>query len=132
MPWSRLRPAKSSDAKRLRRYSTLDAALPQSNEELAPATMQMTQPRRSEQSPSPLRQSLEPSQVQSSANAETIPQTSAFESNKTNPRFSMLAKRHVSDPQISKTARDQAHRNAPPLPPGKFLVRDLEFARSGH
>lgn len=120
MPWSRLRHVKSSDAKRLRRYSTLDAALPQSSEEFGAATMQMTQPRRSEQSPSPLRPSFEPSQAQRSANAETLPQASPLESNKTNPRFSMLAKRHVSDPQISKTARDQAYRNAPPLPPGKF------------
>ncbi|MDI1488817.1 MAG: hypothetical protein OHK93_008093, partial [Ramalina farinacea] len=117
MPWSRLRPVKSSDAKRLRRYSTLDAALPQSNEEFGTATMPMTQPRRSEQSPSSLRPSFEPPQAQRSANADTPPRASPLESNKTNPRFSMLAKRHVSDPQISKTARDQAHRNAPPLPP---------------
>ena len=65
--------------------------------------------------PSPLRNSFEPSDGEESAQSRTL-----RDQPPKRHRFSMLQYRHKSDPQISKTARDQAAIATPPIPTGKL------------
>ena len=67
-------------------------------------------------SPSPLRNSFEPSAVRDITSSPEILHASAgLESAQRRPRFSILKNRHASDPTISRTAKDQA----PPVPNGE-------------
>ena len=132
MPWGRPRTIKQEEMKSLRRHSTIDPTSLdrddgyRSNHEaghLGPNNQDTVK------SPSPLRKSFEPS---------TEPEAKAVPLRMQNPdiqdqgpnrqRFSMLRFRHASDPQMSKTARDQAETNRPPLPAGMHGISGPSMA----
>ena len=78
-------------------------------------------------SPSPLRNSFEPPADEHATPSTDRPKTpSAQEPPPNRQRFSMLRFRHASDPQISKTARDQLFGVIPPMPAGKPLSGILD------
>ena len=72
--------------------------------------------------PSPLRQSFEPS---ATADEPLVGPTEQLDEELVPPRrhrFSMLKYRHASDPQISKTARDQKSPYLPPMPNAPAII----------
>ncbi|KAG8531593.1 uncharacterized protein KY384_003223 [Bacidia gigantensis] len=116
MTWSRLRPGKVDESKRTRRHSILDAIPQQADDAGQKPNLRKPEPQPDRGSASPLRQSI----VQSSEQAvdplsNNLPSSINLEP-PPRQRFSFLAKRHVSDPQLSRTARDQACAVSPPLP----------------
>jgi len=123
MPWSRLWANKTQDPKllRVRRHSTIDPT--PSKPETAEDTENIQQeqaPVHSHNAPSPLRKSFEPDSVDNdNPTTEKAVVAAAQGPPQHRQRFSMLAKRHVSDPQISKTARVQRASDVPPMPSGE-------------
>ncbi|KAL9131532.1 MAG: hypothetical protein Q9217_000546 [Psora testacea] len=123
MPWTRLRPAQAKDVRRMRRHSTIDPTVLQEHDALGTSRLQRSSPQLAIISPSPLRNSFEPQAIEYPIDGRNSPQTpAAQEPPPRRQRFSMLAKRHVSDPQISKTARHQADTPVPPLPAAPSVI----------
>lgn len=127
MPWSRLRTNGSGESENPRRHSTID---PPSHEEqngqhgcvdashLSPENPEPIK------APSPLRNSFEPPAGEEITISTPRPQSPVLQDRPPKRhRFSMLQYRHKSDPQLSKTARDQAIIATPPMPVGKDQVR---------
>lgn len=125
MPWSRLRTHKAGDMGSLHRHSTVDPTMSdQEGEQMNPndANHLGHNHHEADKSPSPLRNSFEPPAYQHatlSTEKSNSPNTQDHPPNR--QRFSMLRFRHASDPQISKTARDQSLGVIPPMPAGKPL-----------
>ena len=154
MPWSRLRTTRSGDTTAdLRRHSIIDPLLYQKTDEqnrnnnalrLGHDTLE------SVKTPSPLRNSFEPSAVEQATSSTERAQTPILlEQPQKRQRFSILKYRHASDPQvdlsfslsytislparcggwanwiavyqISKTARDHELAPVPPMPAGKIM-----------
>lgn len=134
MPWSRLQTNGPGDMSSLRRHSTIDPttfdlqseqlALNDANH-LGHDTADIVK------SPSPLRNSFEPPQDARATPSTETPRSPALQEQPPNrQRFSMLRFRHASDPQISKTARDQSIAPRPPMPVGKLQSGLFVPARS--
>jgi len=126
MPWSRLRTNRSGDPRGLHRHSTIDPpSFDEPNDQHGPPDAGHLAPENLESimAPSPLRNSFEPQAGEDATPFISRPQTPALQDQppKRN-RFSMLQYRHKSDPQISKTARNQAITAAPPMPAGKATI----------
>lgn len=125
MPWSRLRTNKIGDTRSLRRHSTIDPAV--SDQESKKTNLNDADHLGHEnhepvKTPSPLRNSFEPPADEHSTLSTDRPKTPDTQEPPPNrQRFSMLRFRHASDPQISKTARDQSLGIIPPMPAGKPL-----------
>ncbi len=122
MPWSRLRTNRPGDTRSLRRHSTIDPAMSgQKSEQLNPDDSNHLSPDNHEavKSPSPLRKSFEPHADEHAAHSKDRPETPNAQEPPNRQRFSMLRFRHASDPQISKTARDQSLGTIPPMPAGE-------------
>ena len=123
MPWSRTLVKGSVEMGRFRPQGSLDRALHnQTDEEALPPVADRLAPNATDSmnSPSPLRTSFDTIEGEQSALAHTGSR-SPFkrEPFPNRQRFSMLRFRHASDPQISKTARDQALTDQTPMPTGK-------------
>lgn len=122
MPWSRLR-ARPGDTRSLRRHSTTDpTSLDHLGQQRPPQEADHLGYDRHDalKSPSPLRHSFEPSIDNQNPPSPNRPKSPGFQEQPPNrQRFSMLRFRHASDPQISKTARDQAQGSRPPMPAGR-------------
>ncbi|KAL9104965.1 MAG: hypothetical protein Q9163_000137 [Psora crenata] len=117
MPWSRLRTAKAEDARRMRRHSAIEPPVLQDQAALGTAGPQRPDPHHAATSPSPLRKSFEPPGARDRNDGPArLPIRTAQDPPQKRQHFSMLARRHVSDPQISRTAKDQANTPVPPLP----------------
>lgn len=123
MPWSRLRTNRSGDLESLRRHSTIDpSSFDEQDDQHGPVDASHLSPEclESVKAPSPLRNSFEPLAGEDTTPFASTPQTHALQDRPPKRhRFSMLQYRHKSDPQISKTARDQATAATPPMPAGK-------------
>ena len=105
MPWSRLRTPRPGDATgALRRQSTLDPlASPEHHEQISNSSPLRLghDPLDSVKTPSPLRNSFEPSAVEQAANSiERAQDPMLPEQPQKRQRFSMLKYRHASDPQV--------------------------------
>ena len=106
MPWSRLRTATSGDTTAaLRRHSTIDPLLIQNHNEQNTIT---NDPSRlghdtleSVKTPSPLRNSFDPSAVeQATSSTERAQSSMLLDQPQKRQRFSMMKYRHASDPQV--------------------------------
>lgn len=124
MPWSRTRANRPGDLGSLRRHSTIDTTiLDQHNEPTKPnaANHLGSDTIEAVKLPSPLRNSFEPPEEEQDAVTRDRPRSPVAREHIPNrQRFSMLKFRHASDPQISKTARDQSLATRPPMPAGKL------------
>ena len=147
MPWSRLRTTTSGDTTGiLRRHSTIDPlSLHNCDDNHASHdTLRFGHDTlESVNTPSPLRNSFEPSAVGLiTSPADKVQSSKLLDQPQKRQRFSMLRYRHASDPQvnlplqrkydwarakisavfqISKTARDHELTSIPPLPSGKLI-----------
>ena len=154
MPWSRLRTPRSGDTTGgPRRHSTIYPLSHQNdgdhnaNNDALPFGHDAFE---YVKTPSPLRNSFEPSAVEQAPSATERAQSPMLLGQPPKrQRFSMLRYRHASDPQvdlplrtvggeglmgallqISKTARDHELAPVPPIPPGKLM--DRRIALGGH
>ena len=152
MPWSRLRTTRSGDTTgALRRHSTIDPLLFQKHDDQSSDNNALRlghDPLESVKTPSPLRNSFEPSAIeQATPSPERARGAMLLEQPQKRQRFSMLRYRHASDPQvglsllsrvggwadwtavyqISKTARDHGLAPAPPMPAGKIMKKRTAF-----
>ena len=105
MPWSRLRTARSGDTTgALRRHSTIDPLPFQSHDEHNPNRNPLRlghDAPESVKTPSPLRNSFEPSAVdQATSSAEIAQSPMLRDQPPKRQRFSLLKYRHASDPQV--------------------------------
>ena len=105
MPWSRLRTARSGDTNgELRRHSTIDPLSFQKRDEHSPSSHALRighDALESVKTPSPLRNSFEPSAVEQATPPFESAQSSALlDQPQKRQRFSMLKYRHASDPQV--------------------------------
>ena len=105
MPWSRLRTARSGDTTGgLRRHSTVDPLLFQETNEQDRNNNGLRlghDALESVKTPSPLRNSFEPSTVeQATSSTERAQSPLLLEQPQKRQRFSMLKYRHASDPQV--------------------------------
>ena len=105
MPWSRLRTARSGDTTAaLRRHSTIDPLPFHSHDEHNPNRNPFRlghDAPESVKTPSPLRNSFEPSAVdQATSSAEIAPSPMYPDQPQRRQRFSLLKYRHASDPQV--------------------------------
>ena len=105
MPWSRLRTARSGDTTGgLRRHSTIDPLPFQSHDEHNPNRNPLRlghDAPESVKTPSPLRNSFEPSAVDQATSSAEIAQSPMFlDQPQKRQRFSLLKYRHASDPQV--------------------------------
>lgn len=149
MPWSRLRTGRSGDTTQgLRRHSTIDPLSFQNHDGHSSHNNALRlgyDAPESVKTPSPLRNSFEPSAVeQATSSAERAQSPTLLDQPHKRQRFSLLKYRHASDPQvnlplsfsnayrseranrcvayqISKTARDHELALVPPMPAGKFI-----------
>ena len=120
MPWSRLRVNRPSDGAN-RRHSVVDTVLqPEDSSSVNDGSRQDPQP--PPKAPSPLRQSFEPSATAGDVSAGSLGQVGQDLEPPRRHRFSMLKYRHASDPQISKTAKDQASPYLPPMPAAPSII----------
>ena len=123
MPWSRVQTTTIGESGSLRRHSTMDeTTLDQHYEQITPndANHLLPDAADSVKSPSPLRNSFEPSTEEKSVvTRDSLKSPVVQETFPNRQRFSMLRFRHASDPQMSKTARDQSLGTQPPMPAGK-------------
>ena len=125
MPWSRLRPNRPSDGAN-RRHSVIDTSiqtqqlLQQDSSSVSDGSRQDPQP--PTKAPSPLRQSIEPSTSQDGILGRAGRPPSPDLPPPRRQRFSMLKYRHASDPQISKTAKDQETSQLPPMPAAPSII----------
>lgn len=108
MPWSRLRTTRPGDTTEgLRRHSTIDPLLFQKHDEqnLHNNTQRLGHDAfESVKTPSPLRNSFEPSAVdQATSSSERTQSPTLLEQPPKRQRFSMLKYRHASDPQVDYT-----------------------------
>lgn len=105
MPWSRLRTPKSGDTTGgLRRHSTIDPLSFQNHDEHSPYDNDLRlghDALESVKTPSPLRNSFEPSSVeQATSSAERTQSPIPLMQPQKRQRFSLLKYRHASDPQV--------------------------------
>ena len=105
MPWSRLRTARSGDTTGgLRRHSTIDPLSFQNHEEHNPNNNAIRlgyDVLESVKTPSPLRNSFEPSAVeQATSSIERARHPVLLGQPQKRQRFSLLRYRHASDPQV--------------------------------
>ncbi|KAL6717130.1 hypothetical protein ACLMJK_005045 [Lecanora helva] len=119
MPWGRTRINKPAEPASVRRHSTVDnAIIDLQNELLVPNDTNHLGPDGVDTvkspSPSPLRNSFEPPADEQPQDRPKSPVRREQPPNR--QRFSMLKFRHASDPQISKTAKDHAFADRPPMP----------------
>lgn len=123
MPWSRPRPSKPGETGSLRPINTTDKAIHGQHDEKIPPTGSDrlgSDAIDAQKSPSPLKKSFEPPKEEQSTLTRERPRSPVTrEQIPSRQRFSMLRFRHASDPQISKTAKDQALIDRPPMPAGK-------------
>lgn len=127
MPWSRLKTTTSGDTTgALRRHSTIDPLVIQKIDDQNTSNNALRlghDALDSVKTPSPLRNSFEPSTVeQATSSTERAQSPMPLEQPQKRQRFSMLKYRHASDPQISKTARDHALAPVPPMPAAPSIV----------
>lgn len=130
MPWSRLR-ANRPGGVGGRRHSVIETTLAQEGDMLDSGIGARQTPLPSAKSPSPLRNSFEPQAVPDAPSSivDRPENPVLMEAPPRRQRFSMLKYRHASDPQISKTARDQTIAPAPPMPAGK--LQDWRVKKGG-
>ncbi len=125
MTWSRLRTNKAGDTRSLRRLSTRSIDPAVSEQDLGQVNPKDANHlghdnHEAVKSPSPLKNAFEPPADEHAFHSTDRPKTpNAQEPLPNRQRFSMLRFRHASDPQISKTARDQSLGIIPPMPAGK-------------
>lgn len=105
MPWSRLRTTRSGDTTgNIRRHSTIDPLSIQKHDEhnfnkdaISPSHDALA----SVKTPSPLRNSFEPSAIEhATSSIERAQSPMLLEQPQKRQRFSMLKYRHASDPQV--------------------------------
>ena len=106
MPWSRLRTTRSGDTTNgLRRHSTIDPLSLRNHDEYDSNNSALRLGRdalESVKTPSPLRNSFEPSAVEQATSAtERVQTPMLLQQSQQRHRFSMLKYRHASDPQVS-------------------------------
>ena len=113
MPWSRLRTTRSGESTGgLRRHSTIDPLYFQKHDDQNPNknTLRLGHDAfESCKTPSPLRNSFEPSAVErAKSSTERAQNPMLLEQPQKRQRFSMLKFRHASDPQVDlpRTSRD--------------------------
>ena len=124
MSRTHIRTSTSGDIANTRPHSTIeDAIADQHGEQIASDESNHLDPGIIEavKSPSPLRKSFEPPvEKQAKLSRDNLKSHIARGQVPARQRFSMLRFRHASDPQISKTARDQSFAARPPMPAGKL------------
>lgn len=100
MPWSRIRTTRSGDTTGgLRRHSTIDPFVFQKHDEQSSTLRLGHDTLESVKTPSPLRNSFEPSMVEISS-TEGAQSPMLLNEPQKRQRFSMLKYRHASDPQV--------------------------------
>lgn len=126
MLWSHLRGHASSDSgESLRRYSTVDQSqLERSSEYVRDNVQDSQSDARPAVEPSyPSYSSIEQADAVDGADDSQGSSSPAVQDQLLRPRrFSRLKFRHASDSQLSRTAKDQASMNPPPLPVGKLVT----------
>ena len=109
-----------------RRHSVIDTSVQtqqlhlQDSSSVSDGSRQDPQP--PTKAPSPLRQSIEPPASQDGVSASVEASLSPDLPPPRRQRFSMLKYRHASDPQISKTAKDQETLRLPPMPAAPSII----------
>ena len=120
MPWSRLRVNRPTDGGR--RSSFVETAPVRDQQETQGHSIVPPHDANSNvKSPSPLRQSIDPSNVDAESPdvIESPTETDSSQTPRRRQRFSMLRYKHASDPQLFRTAKEQANAGVPPVPGGK-------------
>ncbi len=125
MPWSRLRANRPSDSTN-RRHSVVDTTIqtldlqPEESPSVSDGSRKDSQT--VAKAPSPLRQSFEPSATTEGAPVGSVELLDQDLVPPRRHRFSMLKYRHASDPQISRTAKDQGSPYLPPMPAAPSII----------
>ena len=123
MHWNRLRPGGADDIKQERRHSILDPASHVEAEDGVTPSATGDRPQRLLKVPASQdsRRSLRAASAEDLVTPSLHSTGPATDTPHSNRRFSFLAKRQISDPQLFKTAKQQAVANVPPIPKGMKL-----------